>query len=164
MNERVWRVWRVFKLSLTFGLDCHAWFCNTLYLPSQNTPALESLYTSSSLCPYYAPEMKLVSVRCWAHKPDVCTLSDIISTKDWPVAHERINEIPFGKLGLHGKTWHKLRTKSPRAKAGWNEVRNVILQLWVSLHTRTNNRGVQSCHLFHTYFLLNRFLLWNYNK
>jgi hypothetical protein len=25
-------------------------------------------------------------------------------------------------------------------------------------------RGVQSCHLFHTYFLLNRFLLRNYNK
>jgi hypothetical protein len=27
-----------------------------------------------------------------------------------------------------------------------------------------NYRGVQSCHLFYTYFLLNRFLLLNYNK
>ena len=141
-QERVqynWHIWRIFKLSWTFDLDCHAQSCNTLYLPSQNTPALESWYMSSFICSYYALKIKLDSVQCTALEPCVCTLSDGINSKDWHVAHERINWISFWNLGLHSETWNKLRAKSPRAKAGRNKVRNAILQLWGSLQARTNN-------------------------
>ena len=101
-----WRVWRVFKLSLTFDLDCHARSCNSLYLLSQNTPALASWYTSSSIYSCYAPKRKPDSVQCWTLEPHVCTLSNVINTRDWPVAHERMTEIPFWNLELHSEIWH----------------------------------------------------------
>jgi hypothetical protein len=35
---------------------------------------------------------------------------------------------------------------------------------WFGRNRYFCNKGVQSCHLFHTYFLLNRLLLPNLNK
>jgi hypothetical protein len=79
-------------------LDCHARSCNTLYLPSQNTPALASWYTSSPICFYCTPEKKLVSVRCWALEPRVCTLSDVV-TQLIDLSHT------IESMDFHSETW-----------------------------------------------------------
>ena len=53
-----------FQTQFKSNLLCHAQFCNSSYLPPQNTLALRNWHTDSYLCSYCGPRRKLASVQC----------------------------------------------------------------------------------------------------
>ena len=85
--------------------------------------------------------------------------------EDWVIQQVReIKEKTTRQSDLIAKTeeelWKDLIKNFVNAYTWMGKTEQARIEL-ANLEMKGDNRGVQSCHLFHTYFLLNRFLLPN---